>query len=193
MQKITSPFGDLTYIDKTTKNLEGGIFMRKKLSLVKDIYFSKKEAKNRYEEEQIYKVLLSAYIKACVFGKKESFTLHFAGKYVQDRKERISDWINYCKDRCYEVYLKSFKKSDDQTLRNYSLIHYGASKPVHIKVSNCPNEVLLENILRRYGFKITDEHFYSIDTEYVIGKAEPSALRSAINGAKKMSKKNLTS
>lgn len=34
---------------------------------------------------------------------------------------------------------------------------------------------------------------YSVDTEYVIGKAEPSALSSATNGVKKMSKKNLTS
>ena len=167
--------------------------MMERLSLVKELYFSKKEAKNRHEEERIYKVLLSAYVKACVLGKEESFTLHFAGKYVQGRKERISDWINYCKDRCYEVYLKAFKRSDDKTLRNYSLIHYGASKPVHIKVSNCPNEFMLEKILRRHGFKIADEHLYSVDTEYVIGKAEPSALSSATNGVKKMSKKNLTS
>lgn len=167
--------------------------MRKRLSLVKEIYFSKKEAKSWYEEERIYKALLSAYVKACFFGKGESFVLHFAGKYVQSRKERITDWINYCEDKCYEVYLKAFKRNDDKTLRNYSLIHYGASKPVHIKVSNCPDEFWLDNILKRYGFKITDEHLYTINTEYVIGKAEPSALRSAINGAKKMSKKNLTS
>ena len=155
--------------------------MKEELLLIKEIYSSKHKLAIRNYEKRIYNILLFSYVKACVLKKTEYYVLFFDGKYVQSRRERILDWLHYCIDKCYEVYYKTFKPNDDKTLRKYSLIHYGTKKPIHIKVSNCPNEWILEKILARHGFKIIDEHIYSIATEYEIGKLEVTAGKTTIN------------
>ena len=165
--------------------------MREELLLVKEIYSSKQLA-NRDDAKRIYNVLLASYIKACLLRKAENFVLIFDGKYTQTRKERVCDWGRYVVDKCSELFYKTFMPNNDRTLRRYQLIHSGAIKPIHVKVSNCPNEQKLEKILTRHGFIIVEEHLFSITTEYVIARGEPSAIRNAIRGAKKMSNKDLT-
>ena len=154
--------------------------MKEKLLLVKEIYFSKRKLANRNEEKRIYNVLLCAYINACISKKTDKFVLFFDGKYIQNRKERVLDWFHYCINKCYEMFYKTFKPNDDKILMKYN-----STKPIHIKVSNFPDEWILEQILTRHGFKIVDEYLYSTATEYEIAKLEMSAQKSTTNGAKK--------
>lgn len=167
--------------------------MNAKLLLIKEIYSSKHILAISGEEKRIYNVLIFSYIKACVLKNPEHFTLSFNGKYIRNCRERMIDWFHYCIEKCYEVYYKTFKPNDDKTIRKYNLIHFGATKPIHIKISNCPNERILEEILTRHGFEIIDEHISTIITEYEVVKSDITAQRSAINGIKKMSNKNLMS
>ena len=53
---------------------------------------------------------------------------------------------------------------------SYELIHYGASKPIHVKVTNMPNEIVLEKFLKENGFQIVNEHLYSVSTIYDVAR-----------------------
>ena len=149
--------------------------MREELLLVKEIYSLKQQA-YRDDEKRIYNVLLASYIKACLLGKADNFVLIFDGKYTKSRKERVCDWGRYVVDKCAEVFYKTFMPNNDRTLRRYQLIHSGAMKPYHIKISNCPNEEKLEKILTRHGFKIVEEYIDSITTEYVIANTRHKSI-----------------
>ena len=168
--------------------------MKKNLLLIKELYSSKHELlirKKLYssrhklsiwnELKRIYNILLFSYIKACILKKTDSFLLSFSGKYIQNRKQRVSDWFHYCVEKCYKIPYKmfytilykvyeTFKPNNEKI----ALIKYKITKPtnihkpIHCKVSNCPNELILEHILTKHGFKIVAEHLYITATEYEI-------------------------
>lgn len=75
----------------------------------------------------------------------------------------LLDWFYYFYNKTSELFYKVLG-----IIYNENLVSYKAHKPIHLKVSNVPDEYLLENFLKKLGFIITSEHVYSVITEYEI-------------------------
>ena len=111
-----------------------------------------------------------AYVLHCIVKRKPYFTITFNGCYLQSFPQRMLDWCSYVANCLYRFYLIHVTPNDDKTLQKYSLIHYGVSKPIHLKITNPPDEIELASFLRKKGFRVTDEHLYCVATEYEISK-----------------------
>lgn len=125
---------------------------------------------NNIEYKKLCSKFYRTYLVECIIKGKDEFKITFNGNYIQSFSERISDWYHYVLNTIYKFYLVHFTPNDDRTLQKYSLIHYRVSRPIHLKVSNTPNEFILEGFLKENGFKIIDEHLYSISTVYVVAQ-----------------------
>lgn len=143
--------------------------MNGKILILKELFFSQRNLAINSEGRRIYKIFMISYLLQCMFRNKTNFTLSFNGKFIQNRTKRIKDWFIFIEHKCYELYLKALKK-DANTFLQYELIYYGAKKPIHCKVSNGPDEQLLDYILNKHGFKVVDEHIGTIKSEYQIVK-----------------------
>lgn len=137
--------------------------MKGNLLIIKTIFRVKHELKIKKDEKSIYNIFLISYIKACILKNTNSFTLSFCGKYIQSNLERLLDWFYYFYAKTSESFYKILG-----VIYNENLVSYKAHKPIHLKVSNVPDEYLLENFLKKLGFTITSEHVYSVITEYEI-------------------------
>ena len=60
--------------------------------------------------------------------------------------ERVSDWYEYIRIRTINIIYRSL--------------------PIHLKVSEKPNEMILYDFLEKNGFEITDEYLYDAATVY---------------------------
>ena len=87
-----------------------------------------------------------AYIYQCIIIGKDEFEIKFDGKYVTTIRQRIIDYIYYFFKCIYRFFIIHFTSQNDNTLGKYSLIHGGVYEPIHVKITNIPNEYLLENI-----------------------------------------------
>ena len=144
--------------------------MREKIAIAKKLRNSRNNFSNKIEYKKICSKFYRTYLVECIIKGKDEFKITFNGNYIQSFSERISDWYHYVLNNIYKFYLVHFTPNDDRTLQKYSLIHYRVSRPIHLKVANTPNEFILEGFLKENGFKIIDEHLYSISTVYVVAR-----------------------
>lgn len=144
--------------------------MREKLALAKRLRNSRKIFSNNMEHKKLCSKCYRTYVVECIVKGKDEFKVVFGSKYIQSFPERVSDWYHYVLNSIYRLYLVHVTPNDDKTLQKYELIHYGVSKPIHLKIANTPNEFILESFLKENGFKIIDEHLYSEFTIYDVAR-----------------------
>ena len=97
------------------------------------------------DDDTLFRKIYWEYLRQCVLCGKESFILTFNGKYISDFSERLEDWVKY--------------------------ILGIRSKPLHLKVTNAPNEVIMNAYLMKNGFIVKNEELQSVKTIYEISKA----------------------
>ena len=144
--------------------------MNQKLEIARQLRISNKNFSKNIEHKKIFRKCYQAYVIECILKRKDSFQITFKGKYTCNFSKRMEDWINYIFDSIYYFFLVHVTPNNDRTFHNYNLIHYGVSAPVHIRVTNAPNEIILEEFLRENGFKIIEEHLSSVSTVYDIAR-----------------------
>ena len=99
-----------------------------------------------------------------IVRSRNKFQIVFPGKYGVNFFERTGDWIKYCVE-CFEIwYIENFEHGFKKLRKNYDVlkksgVDYTPLKPVHVKVSNSPDETFLYTYLESCGLKITDEDF----------------------------------
>jgi hypothetical protein len=139
--------------------------MREKLAIAKKLRSSRKISNNT-ENKKICSKCYRTYVVECIIKGKNEFKITFDGNYIQNFSERVSNWYHYVLNSIYRFYLVRVTPNDDKTFQKYELIHHVVSKPIHLKIANTPNEVILEGFLKENGFKIVAEHLYSESTVY---------------------------
>lgn len=144
--------------------------MKEKLAIARKLRISSKSFSKNSEHRKMFSKCYKIYVVECILKGKDNFQITFGGKYINNLPARIKDWLNYLLDNVYRFYLVHVTPKDDKTFRKYELIHYGVSKPVHLKVANTPNEWQLECFLKKNGFKIVNEHLYSEFSIYNIAR-----------------------
>ena len=131
--------------------------MKEKLVIAKRMINSRRSF-NNIEHRKLCSKCYRTYIVECIIKGKNDFKLTFKVKYIHCFSRRLG---TYVLDNIYRLYFVHITPSDDKTLKKYNLIHYKVLKPVHVKISDIPNEFILECYLNENGFKIVDEHLYS--------------------------------
>ena len=145
--------------------------MQEKLKIARGLRNSRKKGKNK-EYKKLCLKCYRAYVLKCLILRKRIFKITFKGKYIHKPLERLLDWCYYVGDmveRFILVYIKKPKEEELNSVTSY-LFHNKVTKPIHVKVSYCPNEFMLEKILNENGLKITKEHLTSLITEYEVTK-----------------------
>lgn len=140
--------------------------MREKIAIAKKLRNSRNTFSSNENHRKLCSKCYRTYVVECIIKRKDEFKISFNGRYIQDFHKRIFDWYNYLLDVIYRFLLIHFAPKNDKSFKNYELIHYGVSKPIHLKVANVPDELVLEVFLKENGFEITDEHLYSNYTVY---------------------------
>ena len=113
-----------------------------------------------------------AYVYHCIIKDEDKFSITFGAEYMNSFWERTLDWLEFFKDSIHRFYLVHVTPNDDKTFKKYELIHYGASRPIHIKIAKTPNETILEGFLKENGFVIEDEKLTSLSTVYYVEKED---------------------
>ncbi len=145
--------------------------MREKLMIANQMRKLRKVYSNNPKDKRLCSKCYYTYIIECIIKGKENFKISFGGKYVTSFPNRIYNYYRYILESIYRFFLMHFAPNNDNTPLKYRLIHYGVSKPVHCKIAEMPNEVMLYGFLKVNGFKITGEHLYSDSTVYDVAKA----------------------
>lgn len=114
--------------------------MKEKLIIAKRLWDLEREYNIKYIK--LIRKCYRAYLVDCVVKGKNEFSITFKDKHVICFDVRMKDWYNYV--------LK----------RNISL------KPMYLKTSTSPDEIFLKQFLRKYGFRIADEHFKEASITY---------------------------
>ncbi len=145
--------------------------MREKLAIANQLRVSRKNYSNNIEHKKLRSKCYHTYVVECIITGKNDFKVSFGGKYIHSLSRRISDWFEYILDIIYRFFLIHFPQKDDKTFKEYELIHFGVSKPIHPKIAETPNEWCLYDFLEKNGFKIKEEHLYSESTVYIVARA----------------------
>jgi len=140
--------------------------MREKLAIANQLRISRKNYSNNVEHKKLCSKCYHTYIVECIIKGKNDFKISFGGKYIHSFSRRILDWFEYVKDIVYRFFLIHCTPKDDKTFKKYNLIHFGVSKPIHLKIAETPNEFVLYGFLEKNGFKIKEEHLYTESTVY---------------------------
>ena len=140
--------------------------MNEKLTIAKQLRNSRRSYKNR-EYRKYCSKCYHAYIVQCIIKRRDGFSVYFGGRYINTFIQRVGDWAKYFMDWFYRLFLICFNPKGE-TLREYELIHYGVTKPIHVKIAETPDEFILYDYLKTNGFKIEREHLYSESTVYDI-------------------------
>ena len=144
--------------------------MREKLAIARKLRISRKNFSDKTEDQILCLKCYYTYVLECIIKGKDKFEISFNGKYVKNFLERALDWFNYVLDSIYRFFLVHFTPNNDKTFKRYELIHYGVSKPIHVKVTNAPNETVLYSFLEENGFQIIEEHLYNVSTVYDVAR-----------------------
>ncbi len=144
--------------------------MREKLAIAKKLRISRKSFSNNTEYKKICSKCYRTYVVECIIQGKNEFSISFNGKYINSFPERAFDWYNYVLNSIYRFFLVHFTPNNDKTFKRYELIHFGVYKPIHHKITNIPNEIILEGFLKENGFKIVDQHLNSVSTVYDVAR-----------------------
>ncbi len=145
--------------------------MREKLAIANQMRNSRKSFSNNLEHRKLCSKCYRTYVIECIIKGKENFKISFGGKYIQSFPKRIYDYYRYIVNSIYRFFLIHFTPNDDKTLRKFGLIYFGVPKPIHFKIAEVPNEIVLYSFLEKNGFKITDEHLYSESIVYDVARA----------------------
>ena len=99
--------------------------------------------------------------------KKERFNITFKGRYIDNFFQRVFKTICWIYDLCLYKTVTRLVYIKNKDI-NYSYLK--PSRYIAIKLSNTPNEYLLEEYLSYKGYKVVDEVLYPEDTVYVVEK-----------------------
>lgn len=144
--------------------------MREKLEIANKLRKSRKIFSNNLEHKRLCSKCYRTYVVECIIKGKDEFKITFNGNFINKFPERIFDWYFYALKCIYRFYLVHFTPNDDKTFLKYELIHFGVSKPIHLKTAKTPNEFILEGFLKENGLKIAEEHLYSESTVYDVAR-----------------------
>lgn len=145
--------------------------MRGKLAIANQLRVSRKNFSNNLEYQKLCSKCYHSYVVECIIKGKKNFKVSFRVKYIRSFSERIHDWYRYIQDSIYRFFLIHFTPKDDTTFKKYNLIHFGVSKPSHLKIVETPNEWFLYDFLEKNEFKIIEKHLYSESTVYDVTRA----------------------
>ena len=146
-----------------------------KLKIARKLRLSAKNfSQGNVNFKRLFKKVYCVYLKDCVILGKDEFNLKFNGKFINNFLERAFDWIKYYYDSMRVSLLKNLfhPNYNNLTAEEYELIYLGVHKPVHIKVTDAPNETALDLFLEANGFKIANEFLFRISTIYTIKRIE---------------------
>ncbi len=142
--------------------------MREKLAIAKSLRVSRQSFSDK-DSRKLCSKFYRAYVFECILKRKDNFKVSFGEKYIQSFFKRSADWFEYIRDNIYRFFLIHFTPNNDKSFKNYELIHFGVSKPIHLKFSGTPNEISLYKFLADTGLRITDEDIpFSGPTVYYV-------------------------
>lgn len=118
--------------------------MKRKYQIARKMkYFYKKLGATK-ERRKLFRKCQRAYFIECILLDKDEFWLVFNGKYAQSFWERVKNWFRYIlnpKTNC---------------------------RPINLKITNAPNEAVLNRFLRYCDMEIKEEYLYPVKTVYNI-------------------------
>ena len=89
----------------------------------------------------------------------------FGGRYMRDFKTRVNDWISYFKKLIEYNQKTKVRKKWGKLIK--------PTRPVHLKISDTPNEAFMEEFLMSAGFEVKDEILEFTRSIYIIGPEYP--------------------
>ena len=147
----------------------------KKLNIVKTLYNSSLTYSRNIANKKLFLKVVRSYFMQCILMGNDEFYLIFKGRYIHNLSQRLIHWINFFKDTVYRFILMHFvsekaRNKIAKSFHDYELVNFGVCIPYHPKVTNAPDEFILESFLKKNGFKINDEFLYPVKTIYKIKK-----------------------
>ena len=118
--------------------------MKKKLKTFRKMRLVAKRKGNTKEKKRLFRKCYMAYFMQCVIHADIKFTLRFNGVYTQNFWERFKAWYRYSKNP--KKYLR----------------------PIYSKITNAPNELVLEDYLKACNMYVIQEYLYPVKTFYDI-------------------------
>jgi len=147
----------------------GGIFMLKeKLEIAKNLRISKTRWSMYSIDTKLIKKCYRTYIIQCIFLGKDKFKLKFKGKHLTSFWKRVCDWLDYIIDNIKKIFILMFIPKKFRPKNKYPYLYYKIYKPIHLKITDAPNEIVLYTYLEENGLKVIEEHLYPVDTVYDI-------------------------
>lgn len=120
--------------------------MKNKIIIARKLGKTARQSGKYNKEKKTYKRCYWAYVWQCLIKANDTFVLSFNGKYIPGFFTRIKEWIEYLFNK------KTFPK------------------PIHVKVTNAPNETKLDWFLEKSGLEVKEEYLGPVVTRYTIGK-----------------------
>lgn len=118
--------------------------MKSKFKVLNKMRQVAKKTGNTKEKKRLFNKCFWAYFTQCLICGNEQFSLSFNGVYTRSFWERAKSWYMYSKNP-----------------RKFLT-------PVFCKITNAPNEFVLEQYLKACGMYVIQEHLYPVKTIYDI-------------------------
>ena len=142
--------------------------LKEKLEIAKKL----RDSSSRWSRNSINKELIEkcyrAYVIQCIFLGRDEFQLKFKGKHMKNFWERVSDWFDYIVDNSKKYLWLIFIPKRFRPKNKYPFLYVKIYKPYHPKLTNAPNEFILNSYLEQNGLKVIKEHLLPVDTVYDI-------------------------
>ena len=144
--------------------------LKEKLEIAKNIRLSSKRFSKNVIHKKLFKKIYRTYVIECILKGKDSFQLRFNGKYINSLSIRIYDWLEYIQNIIERSIFLIIVPKKFRSKKKFPFLYYRIFKPTHLKLTNAPNEFILNSFLEHNGFKIIKEHLGSVETTYDIAR-----------------------
>lgn len=141
---------------------------KEKLEIAKRLRDSSPRWCTNSSNKKLVEKCYRTYVIQCIFLGKDKFQLKFKGKHIKNFWERVGNWFNYIIENIEKYLCLVFIPKKFRPKNKYPFLYYKIYKPIHLKITNPPNEIVLYSYLEPNGLKVVEEHLLPVDTIYDI-------------------------
>ena len=142
--------------------------LKEKLEIARNLRDSSLRRSKNSSNKKLAEKCYRTFVIQCIFLGKDKYQLKFKGKHIKSFWERVTDWFDYIVDNIERYLWLIFIPKRFRPRNKYPFLYYKIHKPLHLKISNTPNEFILYSYLEQNGLKVVNEHFPREDIVYII-------------------------
>lgn len=142
--------------------------LKEKLEIARKLRDSSSRWSKNSKHKKLIEKCYRTYVIQCIFLGKDKYQLKFKGKHIKSFWKRVNNWFNYIVENIKKYLYLIFIPKRFRPKNKYPYLYSKILKPIHPKLSNTPNEIILHSYLEQNGLKVVEEHLYPVDTVYDI-------------------------